>query len=145
MTNSVLSFFGCLFHFGECNETRQYLKSSKLQGLFLLSVYQEQKKENRCLVEAVSPGDKAREHILECQSCEKWLHKIIPEDIIMKQKHQSEFCCAKLYKAVEVHELGAGERVLFTLNKNNDPVWRLGKIAINYCPWCGKKLPKEPY
>ena len=122
MSNSVLNFLGRLFHFGECSETRKLLKNNKLQGLFLLSVYQEQKKGKRRKVEAISSGDKARKHVLECKSCEKWLHKIIPEDVVMQQKHQSKYCCTKLFKAVEEAKPGAVEqRVLSKMNHGLNP------------------------
>jgi hypothetical protein len=64
-----------------------------------------------------------------------------------RQKRLTEYCCAGMFVAVENPEGHTTNRITFEMFRGEDPCWMIDGVQsfISYCPWCGKKLPDQPF
>ncbi|MGJ8695780.1 MAG: hypothetical protein ACSHYF_05640 [Verrucomicrobiaceae bacterium] len=85
-------------------------------------------------------------HVRSCPKCRAWISHVIPKSILRRQQRLTRYCCARMFVAVEEPD-GAKNHIQFELFRNEDPCWKIdGKWSfISHCPWCGTKLPKEPF
>ena len=102
--------------------------------------------------EPVSEGDretdrKAFDHVRKCPKCREWIHRVIPDDILRRQRRLTRYCCAGMFVAVEEADDKATNRFTFEMFRGEDPCWLIDGIHAfaSYCPWCGKKLPDKPF
>lgn len=89
---------------------------------------------------------KAIKHVRKCPKCKAWINHVIPKPVLRRQHRLTRYCCAGMFVAVE--EPGKTKnRIQFELFRGEDPCWKIdGKWSfISHCPWCGKRLPKEPF
>ncbi len=87
-------------------------------------------------------------HLHNCPKCKVWLHHLIPQEVLSRQKRMSEYCCVGMFCAVEEHKGKRNQiQIEFTYFRNEDPCWMVeGKNSfIRFCPWCGKKLPEHKF
>ena len=89
----------------------------------------------------------AIEHVRQCPRCRAWFHAIVPADIVRRQRRLTRYCCAGMFVAVEEPDSHATNRITFELFRGEDPCWMIDGVRsfISYCPWCGKKLPGQPF
>ena len=90
--------------------------------------------------------DKAINHVRKCPRCREWFHRVVPAGILRRQSRLSRYCCAGMFVAVEEPDR-APNPITFELFRREDPCWKIdGQYSfISFCPWCGKKLPHEPF
>ena len=100
----------------------------------------------------VSEGDRgtdenAARHIRKCPKCREWIHSIIPENVLQRQRRLTKYCCAGMFVAVEESDEIAKNRIAFELFRGEVPCWMIdGKHSFaSYCPWCGSQLPNQPF
>jgi hypothetical protein len=88
--------------------------------------------------------EKALKHLRECPKCRAWVHEIVPADMFRRQSRLVRYCCAGMFCAVEEPREVS---VSFELFRGEDPCWKIDekRAFISYCPWCGKKLPNQPF
>jgi hypothetical protein len=86
-------------------------------------------------------------HLRECPRCRAWASSLLPEEQYRRQARMARYCCAGMFCAVEEHETRGTPRFSFELFRGEDPCWQIeGNNAFaSYCPWCGAKLPNEPF
>ena len=88
----------------------------------------------------------SRNHIRNCPACQAWLKQEVPHEIFERLERVSKYCCIMMFAAVEEPE-SATVRFSFGLFRGEDPCWSIdGKsTCVSYCPWCGKRMPPEPF
>jgi len=141
--NALLSAPGCRYRSIFCRGTRKSLLSFN-SGIFLWTYYQ-------ALLGKTKLGrfgfrGKIR-HLTTCKSCRDWVTIMIPKTTLDRQRRLADYCCSGLFCAVEEFEVQNGERVVFTMWRGEDPMWQIGgkHTPISFCPWCGTRMPNEPY
>lgn len=139
---------GCETVSPNCREIREYLQAGDFNlsapGL-VTAFYQAKAREIKMEGLYYYGQDKVKAHLLVCPACEIWLTKVVPEEILKRQKRLAKYCCAGLFCAVEENEVRGYNRVSFSMERGEDPMWRFEKTPISYCPWCGGQLPNVPY
>ncbi len=100
----------------------------------------------------VTEGDRATDenaarHIRKCPKCREWIHSIVPDDVLHRQRRLTQYCCPGMFVAVEESDGRLKNRIAFELFRGEDPCWMIdGKHSFaSYCPWCGIKLPDKPF
>jgi hypothetical protein len=90
---------------------------------------------------------RAIKHIRECPRCRDWLHAVVLPEVLRRQRRLTRYCCAGMFVAFEEADGQAGNRITFEMFRGEDPCWMIDGIRsfISYCPWCGKKLPDQPF
>lgn len=90
---------------------------------------------------------RAIEHIRRCPKCRAWIHAVIPAETLRRQRRLARYCCAAMHIAVEEYESHRTPRIQFTMFRGEDPCWMIENFHtfLHFCPWCGKKLPDEPF
>ena len=88
--------------------------------------------------------EKVIRHIRECPKCREWIHEIVPDRLFRRQSRLVRYCCAGMFTAVEEPRSFS---VSFELFRGEDPCWKIAgeRAFISYCPWCGRKLPDQPF
>lgn len=92
--------------------------------------------------------EKAVDHIRKCPRCREWFHQVVPDDVLRRQSRLVRYCCASMFVAVEEADLYPSmPKISFELFRNEDPCWKIDDRYgfISFCPWCGKKLPDQPF
>ena len=94
-----------------------------------------------------SEVEKSAEHLRSCSHCNAWVKGIVPEPIYTRQSRLARYCCPLMFGAVEEPHKPGTPRIAFTMFCEVEPCWQIdGKDAfLQYCPWCGKKLPDRPF
>lgn len=92
-----------------------------------------------------TPALKAAAFLQSCPNGLAWLDldRRYPE---RKQRREriSKYCCFEMFSAVTTpnHLI----HISTELGRDSETYWLLnGEISIRFCPWCGKKLPKQPF
>lgn len=100
----------------------------------------------------VAQGDRhtdahAIEHVRRCPRCRDWLHAAVPPDVLRRQRRLSRYCCAGMFTAIEEANGPNKNKITFEMFRGEDACWMIDGIRsfISYCPWCGKKLPGQPF
>jgi hypothetical protein len=85
-------------------------------------------------------------HLRDCRRCREWVTSIVPPDMLRRQSWQVKYCCAGMFCAVEEPDR-RGPRISFTLFRSEDPCWQVDgyNAFLQFCPWCGKRLPAKPF
>lgn len=91
--------------------------------------------------------ESAARHIRKCPKCREWIHHIVPESVLQRQRRLTQYCCAGMFVAVEEADADTKNRIAFEFFRGEDPCWMIdGKYSFaSYCPWCGSKLPGQPF
>jgi len=92
-------------------------------------------------------------HLIDCDACLAWLGHEVEPPILRRAKGATLCCCLEMYMAIEESAPetqvvgGLSEPVQFSLWRGEDPIWTIGarRTNIYYCPWCGARLPSEPF
>lgn len=82
-------------------------------------------------------------HVRSCESCENWIYDYAGEVLIQRQRKLSQYCCPQMFGAVEEPK---SIRIQISHARDSELQWFVNsQTIINYCPWCGKKLPFHPF
>jgi hypothetical protein len=86
-------------------------------------------------------------HVRECPRCREWIHRVVPKDILRRQSRLVQYCCPRMFVAVEEANSRTKNKITFELFRDDEPCWMIdGRHSfISFCPWCGKKLPEHPF
>ncbi|WP_295802205.1 hypothetical protein [uncultured Microbulbifer sp.] len=85
----------------------------------------------------------AVKHLRTCDSCREWIHEYAGPSLMERQSKLSQYCCPQMFGAVEEPK---NLRLQLSMARDSGLQWFLnGQTVINYCPWCGKKLPFQPF
>lgn len=93
-------------------------------------------------------------HVQNCSSCRKWVDEKISgkfkSDWENSNRITAKYCCSVMFSAVEHPR--KEELNISLIDFQGDPFWAVmnievvgGNLLIVFCPWCGKKLPDEPF
>lgn len=100
----------------------------------------------------VAEGDRATDekainHVRKCPKCREWLHRVVPVDILRRQRRLTRYCCSGMFVAIEEAESSHNNKITFELFRGEDPCWMIDgrRSFISFCPWCGRNLPGEPF
>ena len=87
------------------------------------------------------------DHIRGCRKCEQWMKRVIPEDVLRRQKRMTQYCCSHMFCAVEEYQIHSLPRFRFGIFRMEDPCWYIDdKLAFaQFCPWCGSRLPPSEF
>ena len=90
---------------------------------------------------------RAIKHVRQCPRCREWLHAVIPPEVLHRQRRLACYCCAGMFVAFEEADPQTENRIAFEMFRGEDPCWMIDGVRsfISYCPWCGKKLPGQPF
>jgi hypothetical protein len=84
-------------------------------------------------------------HVRGCASCVDWLRGAAGEQIMEQQRHLAQYCCPQMFSAVETPKTFCRVQLAYDY-KNEAQRWYLNtERIINYCPWCGTRLPDGPF
>ena len=89
-------------------------------------------------------------HVQTCESCRSWLKDKVPANEESRLSRLEKYCCPVMFGSVEQKEDDALQ--LRLINFQGDATWAVmnfdsvgGNLLISYCPWCGSKMPNEPF
>ena len=91
----------------------------------------------------------AIEHIWACRECREWANGLIPDTHRQRQSRMKLYCCSAMFVAVE--EASDNDFHLRLRYIRDEALWfvadnrPIGVTVIQYCPWCGGKLPSGPF
>lgn len=87
-------------------------------------------------------AERAARHIRSCQDCRRWVHRTVPKDLLSRARRIGCYCCVFMHDDIEKH---SDKPMISTVCYDGDTWFRFCDVDIFYCPWCGKRLPVEPF
>ena len=83
------------------------------------------------------------DHLRSCESCKSWISKYSGVQLIERQRKLSLYCCPQMFSAAEEPKK---IRIQISHTPDSGMRWFMnGERIISYCPWCGARLPGQPF
>jgi hypothetical protein len=128
-----------------CHAQREWLVTHyKLEAMIAFKFFSEELPVAEC--DSVTDS-RATDHVRKCPKCREWFHRVIPKEVVRRQSRLSRYCCAGMFVAFEESNTRNKVRISFEMFRGEDPCWIIDGVRtfISFCPWCGKRLPGQPF
>ncbi len=131
----------------DCRKSREYLESwGVLDTLGPIILHGEEGFPN----DGTDLGQKAVSHLQSCASCKTWLKSRVDPKADQRIQRLNQYCCPMMFGAVEKSEPEDLHLKLVYFRDErfwivDQPEREFGFVSFSYCPWCGKRLPENPF
>ncbi|GAA0662810.1 hypothetical protein [Rheinheimera tangshanensis] len=95
-------------------------------------------------------GQEAVEHIQTCMKCKSWIRDLTSAEDRERMERLTRYCCPQMFVAVE--EPKEDGIHLISRHFRDERLWMIdqpdrefGFEFFSFCPWCGNKLPGQPF
>ena len=100
-----------------------------------------------CEVEVCPPLDSAAgvaiNHVLRCASCKSWRETSLESKRFARRDRITRYCCAEMFSSISGELEGMTIRPMRGQPEADCWVIAETRIVIQFCPWCGEKLPAK--
>jgi len=133
----------------KCERNQKHLSSAEYDGNTLANIYFG--KDGFPFRNNLEGSKQAVKHVQNCNACKSWLKNRIPKTEYERLSRIQKYCCPIMYGSVEKSRMISGIHLSYRQYRD-DPTWILdwpgrkaGIVEFSFCPWCGSKLPNEPF
>jgi hypothetical protein len=84
-------------------------------------------------------------HVRGCDSCVRWVREVAGERMMERQRRLVQYCCPQMFSAVETPKTFCRVQLGYDYKAEAQQWYLNTERTINYCPWCGTRLPNGPF